>query len=97
MGAGAAAGNGADGGRVKASPIARNLARQHNIDLVALGQGSGPGGRIVKGDIEHYLSGQGAGAVLTAPAPQPQEAEAVETAAAAPAARAAAAGRGRGG
>ncbi len=81
-----AAGNGTDGSRVKASPLARNLARQHNIDLVALGQGSGPGGRIVKGDIEHYLAGQGAGAVLTAPMPQAQDAEEVETAAAAPAA-----------
>ncbi len=54
-----AADNGAQNGatRVKASPLARNLARQNNVDLVALGsQGSGPGGRIVKLDVERYLS-----------------------------------------
>lgn len=38
-------------GRVKASPVARRLARQLGVDLSAL-QGSGPGGRIVKADVE---------------------------------------------
>jgi pyruvate dehydrogenase E2 component (dihydrolipoyllysine-residue acetyltransferase) len=43
----------ADGGngRVKASPVARRLARQLGVDLGSL-QGSGPGGRIVKADVE---------------------------------------------
>jgi pyruvate dehydrogenase E2 component (dihydrolipoamide acetyltransferase) len=41
-----------DGGdRVKASPLARRLAEQRGIDLGAL-KGSGPGGRIVKGDVD---------------------------------------------
>jgi pyruvate dehydrogenase E2 component (dihydrolipoamide acetyltransferase) len=38
-------------GRVKASPVARRMARELNVALDSL-QGSGPGGRIVKADIE---------------------------------------------
>jgi len=41
----------ADGDRVKASPLARRLAEAQGIDLAGLA-GSGPGGRIVKADIE---------------------------------------------
>ncbi|MBM4183388.1 MAG: pyruvate dehydrogenase complex dihydrolipoamide acetyltransferase [Gemmatimonadetes bacterium] len=44
----AAAGN---GGRVKASPLARRLAEDMGVDLARV-QGSGPGGRVVKRDIE---------------------------------------------
>ncbi len=39
------------GGRVKASPLARRIARETGIDLGGL-TGSGPGGRIVKADVE---------------------------------------------
>jgi pyruvate dehydrogenase E2 component (dihydrolipoamide acetyltransferase) len=38
-------------GRVKASPIARRIAADKGLDLGAI-QGSGPGGRIVKADVE---------------------------------------------
>jgi pyruvate dehydrogenase E2 component (dihydrolipoamide acetyltransferase) len=38
-------------GRVKASPIARRMAKELGVDLGAL-RGSGPGGRIVKSDVE---------------------------------------------
>ena len=41
-------GNGSD--RVKASPLARRIARESQIDLRGL-SGSGPGGRIVKADL----------------------------------------------
>ena len=42
----------ADGdGRVKASPVARRMAREMGVELASL-QGSGPGGRIVKSDVE---------------------------------------------
>lgn len=41
---------------VKASPLARRLAEQHHLDLSIL-RGSGPGGRIVKRDIEGALRG----------------------------------------
>jgi pyruvate dehydrogenase E2 component (dihydrolipoamide acetyltransferase) len=43
-----AAGN---GGRVKASPLARRIARERGIDLAALA-GTGPEGRIVAEDVE---------------------------------------------
>src|SRR5690606_21156212 len=39
------------GERIKASPLARRLAREMHIDLRQL-KGSGPGGRIVKADVE---------------------------------------------
>ena len=39
------------GGRVKASPLARKIAAQAGVDLRLL-QGSGPGGRIVRRDVE---------------------------------------------
>src|SRR5882757_1482985 len=39
------------GERVKASPVARRLARESGVDLATL-QGSGPGGRIVKKDVK---------------------------------------------
>jgi pyruvate dehydrogenase E2 component (dihydrolipoamide acetyltransferase) len=42
---------GGDGGRVKASPLARRMAQDSRVDLARV-QGSGPGGRIVKRDIE---------------------------------------------
>ena len=37
--------------KIKASPAARHLARNENIDLAEV-QGSGPGNRILKGDVE---------------------------------------------
>ena len=40
-----------EGERVKASPLARRIARESGVDLRAL-SGSGPGGRIVKADVE---------------------------------------------
>jgi pyruvate dehydrogenase E2 component (dihydrolipoamide acetyltransferase) len=53
----------ADGERVKASPLARRLARERGLELAEI-QGSGPGGRIVKSDVEAAKSpagGPGAG------------------------------------
>lgn len=41
----------AEGGRVKASPLARKIAAQAGIDVRSV-QGSGPGGRIVRRDVE---------------------------------------------
>jgi pyruvate dehydrogenase E2 component (dihydrolipoyllysine-residue acetyltransferase) len=40
-----------ENGRVKASPVARRLARERGVDLATL-TGTGPGGRIVKADVE---------------------------------------------
>ena len=41
-----------DDGRIKASPLARRIAADKGIDLGRV-QGSGPGGRIVKADVEN--------------------------------------------
>jgi pyruvate dehydrogenase E2 component (dihydrolipoamide acetyltransferase) len=43
-------------GRVKASPLARRLAQDKGIDLAAV-TGSGPNGRIVKGDLDGAKAG----------------------------------------
>jgi pyruvate dehydrogenase E2 component (dihydrolipoamide acetyltransferase) len=40
-----------NGGQVRSSPLARRLASERGLDLSRL-QGSGPGGRIIKRDIE---------------------------------------------
>jgi pyruvate dehydrogenase E2 component (dihydrolipoamide acetyltransferase) len=50
-----------NGGRPKASPVARRIAREHGIDLSTL-EGTGPGGRIVKADVEAAASKGGDGA-----------------------------------
>jgi len=44
-------GDGGENGRVKASPVARRMARELGVDLGSL-KGTGPGGRIVKSDVE---------------------------------------------
>jgi pyruvate dehydrogenase E2 component (dihydrolipoamide acetyltransferase) len=44
-------------GRTKASPLAKRLAQQNNIDLGRI-PGSGPQGRVIKRDIEGVLSGK---------------------------------------
>ena len=55
-----AEGNGAgDGGRVKASPVARRMARELGVELARL-EGTGPGGRIVKADVQAAADNGGA-------------------------------------
>jgi pyruvate dehydrogenase E2 component (dihydrolipoamide acetyltransferase) len=63
------AGVGGDG-RVKASPIARRIAHDRGLDLTGL-SGSGPGGRIVKADVERALESGVASAQTAQVAPQP--------------------------
>jgi pyruvate dehydrogenase E2 component (dihydrolipoamide acetyltransferase) len=55
----------AEGERIKASPLARRLAQAQNIDLSKL-QGSGPGGRIVRADVDAAV-GKAPAAVPGAP------------------------------
>ena len=45
-----------DGGRVKASPLARRIARERGIELSSL-SGTGPEGRIVAEDVERAEAG----------------------------------------
>lgn len=41
--------------RLFASPLVRRLAREHSLDLTAI-EGTGPGGRIVRRDVEKFLA-----------------------------------------
>ncbi|NOY60792.1 MAG: 2-oxo acid dehydrogenase subunit E2 [Calditrichaeota bacterium] len=41
--------------RIKASPLARKLASEHDIDLRRI-TASGTGGRIIKRDVEHFIA-----------------------------------------
>lgn len=66
-----AAPHSAAGQRLFSTPLVRRLARESAIDLSRV-TGSGPGGRIVRADIEDALAGQAAdqrGAPGEAPAP----------------------------
>lgn len=67
-----------DGRLIKSSPLARRMAEEHNIDLGQV-KGTGPGGRIVRDDIEEFLE-QKQAAPRPAAAP-PQEAPAPAVAA----------------
>jgi pyruvate dehydrogenase E2 component (dihydrolipoamide acetyltransferase) len=45
-----------DAGQIKASPLAKKIARDNNLDLSRV-QGTGPGGRVVRKDVEAALAG----------------------------------------
>ena len=64
------AGESSDGTRIKASPLARRIAEEYNVDLRRV-QGTGPGGRIVRDDIEDVLEQERAKPAPAAPQPQP--------------------------
>jgi len=51
----------ANGGRQFASPLVRKLARDNHLDLSHV-TGSGPGGRIIRADINDLLAGSGSSA-----------------------------------
>jgi pyruvate dehydrogenase E2 component (dihydrolipoamide acetyltransferase) len=64
-----------DGERVKASPLARRLAREQGIDLAAL-SGTGPDGRIVAEDVERATTAAApaeAAPAEAAPAAEPEQ------------------------
>jgi pyruvate dehydrogenase E2 component (dihydrolipoamide acetyltransferase) len=64
-------------GRVKASPVARRMARELGVELAQI-EGSGPGGRIVKADVQ-AAAGDGAKAEpAEAPAEAPEARPAAE-------------------
>jgi pyruvate dehydrogenase E2 component (dihydrolipoamide acetyltransferase) len=44
------------GERLRASPLVKRLAEEHGIDLTQVA-GSGPGGRIIKADINDFVTG----------------------------------------
>ncbi len=57
-------------GPIKASPLARKIARDNKIDLSHL-QGTGPGGRVVRKDVEAALSSPQPSAVGRLPTAAP--------------------------
>ena len=66
--------DGGANGRTKASPIARRMAREMGLELGQV-KGSGPGGRIVKADVEAAAKGDGAQQQAAAPAETQAEPE----------------------
>ena len=56
---------GVTAGRVKASPLAKKIAAQSGVDLRLL-QGTGPGGRIIRRDVEQASTRAGAAMPATA-------------------------------
>ncbi|WP_069813408.1 dihydrolipoamide acetyltransferase family protein [Streptomyces sp. TP-A0874] len=62
-------------GRVPTSPLARLLAGQHGIDIANL-TGSGPGGRVVRADVDEAIAqrGERPGPIEPPTAPRPAEA-----------------------
>ena len=74
-------------GYVKASPVAKRLAREHNVDLSHF-RGTGPSGRVIEADVLAYMKEQLArreperGAAMPLPAAVP-EADLVPSSAAA--------------
>lgn len=68
------------GERIRASPLVRRIAAEHEIDL-ALVNGTGPHGRIVKRDIEPFMTGaQPKPTAAPQPAAQPAAAPAAASA-----------------
>jgi pyruvate dehydrogenase E2 component (dihydrolipoamide acetyltransferase) len=66
-----------EGGRVKASPLARRIARERGVDLHAL-QGTGPEGRILAEDVERAATAAPAAAAPAPVAMPPAEVEVVQ-------------------
>ena len=66
-------GNGA-GARIKASPLARRIARERGIELGSL-KGTGPEGRVVAEDVERAAAGPAPAAAPTTVAVPPGEVE----------------------
>ncbi|MFO7845135.1 MAG: pyruvate dehydrogenase complex dihydrolipoamide acetyltransferase [Balneolaceae bacterium] len=70
-------GSGDDDGRIKASPLARNMAKEKGIKLSDV-KGSGPDGRVVKRDIEEYEPSEKKDSAVQVPSFEDQESEEVK-------------------
>jgi pyruvate dehydrogenase E2 component (dihydrolipoamide acetyltransferase) len=57
-----------EGRRVRVSPLARRLAQEHGVDLLAL-TGSGPEGRIIEADVRAAIEQPAAAQESTSPVP----------------------------
>jgi len=63
----------ADGGRVKASPLAKRIAKEKGIDLSQVA-GSADGGRIIKKDIENFKPAAAPASTASSSAPAAEKA-----------------------
>jgi pyruvate dehydrogenase E2 component (dihydrolipoamide acetyltransferase) len=61
-------------GRIKASPLARRIARERGVDLGGI-QGTGPEGRIVAEDVERAAAAPAPAAPVGAPSAEPEVVE----------------------
>lgn len=57
-----------DSGPVKASPLAKKIARDNNLNLASV-QGTGPGGRVTRKDVESALASSRTSKVESRPSP----------------------------
>ncbi|SIO13956.1 pyruvate dehydrogenase E2 component (dihydrolipoamide acetyltransferase) [Singulisphaera sp. GP187] len=73
----AAQGSASQGGRIKSSPLARKIAAASQVDLGSV-PGSGPGGRVVRNDVELFLKSRGSAASPTARLAAPTQTHAAE-------------------
>ena len=67
-----------DGPRMRVSPVARRMAEEHGIDINAV-QGTGPGGRVIKRDVEQAIENKTAARSAAAATITPAQALAVST------------------
>ena len=63
---------------VKASPLAKKIAKDKNINLASV-QGTGPGGRVVRKDVESALSRPSAQSITNYQLPTPTEDKVIAT------------------
>ena len=64
----AAGGTGVRPADVRTSPLARAIAREHGLDITTI-TGTGPGGRIVRADVQDAVAARDRATAPTAPAP----------------------------
>jgi pyruvate dehydrogenase E2 component (dihydrolipoamide acetyltransferase) len=60
--------------RIRSSPLARKIAADAGVDLSRV-RGSGPGGRIVKEDVEAFLAGKPSAKAESRPSSKPAESQ----------------------
>ena len=67
-----------EGPRMRVSPVARRMAEEHGIDINSV-QGTGPGGRVIKRDVEQAIENKSSQKSAAAATIMPAQALAVST------------------
>jgi pyruvate dehydrogenase E2 component (dihydrolipoamide acetyltransferase) len=60
---------GSNGGRARSSPLARKIAAESKVDIATI-PGSGPGGRVIRRDVETFLEKRSKAPAAAAAAPR---------------------------